>query len=42
MTVISILPVQSELGALEVAAQADLVRVLTRRTLTIALQRARA
>jgi signal transduction histidine kinase len=27
--VISILPVQSELGALEVAAQADLVRVLT-------------
>ena len=29
MTVLSILPVQSELGALEVAAQADLVRVLT-------------
>jgi signal transduction histidine kinase len=29
VTVISILPVQSELGALEVAAQADLVRVLT-------------
>ena len=28
-TVLSILPVQSELGALEVAAQADLVRVLT-------------
>lgn len=28
-TIISILPVQSELGALEVAAQADLVRVLT-------------
>ena len=29
VTVLSILPVQSELGALEVAAQADLVRVLT-------------
>jgi nitrogen fixation/metabolism regulation signal transduction histidine kinase len=29
VTVISILPVQSELGALEVAAQVDLVRVLT-------------
>ena len=29
VTVFSILPVQSELGALEVAAQADLVRVLT-------------
>lgn len=29
VTVVSILPVQSELGALEVAAQADLVRVLT-------------
>ena len=29
VTVISLLPVQSELGALEVAAQADLVRVLT-------------
>ena len=29
ITVVSILPVQSELGALEVAAQADLVRVLT-------------
>ena len=29
ITVISILPIQSELGALEVAAQADLVRVLT-------------
>jgi signal transduction histidine kinase len=29
VTVISILPVQSELGALEMAAQADLVRVLT-------------
>jgi signal transduction histidine kinase len=29
VTIISILPVQSELGALEVAAQADLVRVLT-------------
>jgi signal transduction histidine kinase len=29
VTVISILPVQSELGALEIAAQADLVRVLT-------------
>src|SRR6185437_3648145 len=29
ITVLSILPVQSELGALEVAAQADLVRVLT-------------
>jgi signal transduction histidine kinase len=29
VTVISILPVQSELGMLEVAAQADLVRVLT-------------
>jgi signal transduction histidine kinase len=29
VTVMSILPVQSELGALEVAAQADLVRVLT-------------
>ena len=29
VNVISILPVQSELGALEVAAQADLVRVLT-------------
>ena len=29
VSVISILPVQSELGALEVAAQADLVRVLT-------------
>lgn len=29
VTVISILPFQSELGALEVAAQADLVRVLT-------------
>jgi len=28
-TILSILPVQSELGALEVAAQADLVRVLT-------------
>ena len=28
-TVLSILPIQSELGALEVAAQADLVRVLT-------------
>jgi nitrogen fixation/metabolism regulation signal transduction histidine kinase len=29
VAVVSILPVQSELGALEVAAQADLVRVLT-------------
>lgn len=29
VTVISILPVQSELGALEIAAQADLVRILT-------------
>ncbi len=29
VTIISLLPVQSELGALEVAAQADLVRVLT-------------
>ena len=29
ITVMSILPIQSELGALEVAAQADLVRVLT-------------
>ncbi|HEU5482892.1 MAG TPA: PAS domain-containing protein, partial [Sphingomicrobium sp.] len=29
MTVLSILPIQTELGALEVAAQADLVRVLT-------------
>jgi two-component system nitrogen regulation sensor histidine kinase NtrY len=29
VTIVSILPVQSELGALEVAAQADLVRVLT-------------
>jgi len=29
VSVLSILPVQSELGALEVAAQADLVRVLT-------------
>ena len=29
VTILSILPVQSELGALEVAAQADLVRVLT-------------
>jgi signal transduction histidine kinase len=29
VTIISILPVQSELGALEVSAQADLVRVLT-------------
>lgn len=29
VTVLSILPVQNELGALEVAAQADLVRVLT-------------
>ena len=29
VTIASILPVQSELGALEVAAQADLVRVLT-------------
>jgi nitrogen fixation/metabolism regulation signal transduction histidine kinase len=29
VTVLSILPVQSEIGALEVAAQADLVRVLT-------------
>ena len=29
VTVLSLLPVQSELGALEVAAQADLVRVLT-------------
>ena len=29
MTIVSILPIQSELGALEVAAQADLVRVLT-------------
>jgi nitrogen fixation/metabolism regulation signal transduction histidine kinase len=29
VTIISILPVQSELGAFEVAAQADLVRVLT-------------
>ncbi len=29
VTVLSMLPVQSELGALEVAAQADLVRVLT-------------
>src|SRR4051794_20802332 len=29
VTVLSILPVQSELGALEVAAQVDLVRVLT-------------
>ncbi len=29
VTMLSILPVQSELGALEVAAQADLVRVLT-------------
>jgi len=29
VTIISVLPVQSELGALEVAAQADLVRVLT-------------
>ena len=29
VTIVSILPVQSEIGALEVAAQADLVRVLT-------------
>lgn len=29
VTIMSVLPVQSELGALEVAAQADLVRVLT-------------
>lgn len=29
ITILSILPIQSELGALEVAAQADLVRVLT-------------
>ena len=29
VTILSILPVQSELGAIEVAAQADLVRVLT-------------
>lgn len=29
VTVLSILPVQSELGAMEIAAQADLVRVLT-------------
>jgi two-component system nitrogen regulation sensor histidine kinase NtrY len=29
VTILSVLPVQSELGALEVAAQADLVRVLT-------------
>jgi two-component system, NtrC family, nitrogen regulation sensor histidine kinase NtrY len=29
VTILSILPVQSELGALEIAAQADLVRVLT-------------
>ena len=29
VTIISILPVQSELGAMELAAQADLVRVLT-------------
>ena len=29
VTILSILPVQSELGALELAAQADLVRVLT-------------
>jgi nitrogen fixation/metabolism regulation signal transduction histidine kinase len=29
ITVISVLPIQSELGALEVAAQTDLVRVLT-------------
>ena len=29
VTIMSILPVQSELGAIEVAAQADLVRVLT-------------
>ena len=29
VTVVSVLPIQSELGALEVAAQADLVRVLT-------------
>ena len=29
ITILSILPVQSELGAMEVAAQADLVRVLT-------------
>ena len=29
ITILSILPVQSELGALEIAAQADLVRVLT-------------
>lgn len=29
ITVLSMLPIQSELGALEVAAQADLVRVLT-------------
>jgi nitrogen fixation/metabolism regulation signal transduction histidine kinase len=29
MTVLSVLPIQTELGALEVAAQADLVRVLT-------------
>jgi len=29
ITVLSILPIQTELGALEVAAQADLVRVLT-------------
>ena len=28
-TILSVLPIQSELGALEVAAQADLVRVLT-------------
>jgi signal transduction histidine kinase len=29
VTILSILPVQSELGAMEIAAQADLVRVLT-------------
>jgi signal transduction histidine kinase len=29
VTIVSILPIQSELGALEVAAQSDLVRVLT-------------
>ena len=34
VTIMSILPVQSELGALEVAAQADLVRVLTHEIMT--------
>jgi signal transduction histidine kinase len=40
VTVLSILPVQSELGALEVAAQADLVRVLTHEIMRLALANA--